>query len=89
MLNQPDLRSNIVIPRVIASEINPIISVVGTEDTLFSIASLIDEIGLAFSQQAWGKEDFKISHFHLLTSVLSAALYYEIKAPSFSSDHIT
>lgn len=62
--------------RTRASRLNPIISPVGQSDTISQCASLVKAIG-HFTAESQGSD---LSHMHLLTGTIAAALHFELEA---------
>lgn len=65
------------VPRDIASRLNPIISIVGSNDTISQCAQLVQALGLFLSTT---ESDDSRSSAHLLTEAIAAALNFEVEA---------
>lgn len=65
--------------RALAAKLNPIISPVGSQDTLSNCAALVDTMGFLLSSSANVAPD-DLSSFHRVTGAISAAIYFELEA---------
>lgn len=63
--------------RDIASRLNPIISPVGSNDTISQCAHLVESLGAFLSTS---DADDSRCHVHLLTGTIAAALHFELGA---------
>jgi hypothetical protein len=63
------------VPRDLAHVLNPMISDIGIEDTLYSVSQLIQDIG-AIASQISGS-GVVLPRFHMVCSAVSSAIEYE------------